>query len=313
MKWLYTGSALFVFCFVQVGCKVRQSDSGVKLDNGIIVDAKSKNKINHVFAVTLINRAKGLAGGCTGTAVSADTMIFAAHCVYDVDAVTPMPDNRLFSIGNAQVCVSNATLTNVCASNVYISQNYLPTNTKQMTYDVAIAIFDNKPFKAFAEIENGKLAVTEEVAMVGYSKVGVPTDATSTKAWGFNTIVQFLSDITIVSVKSTIRKGYGVAVSPGDSGGPLFRSCKLAGIASRMTLTDPKYSLHTNLTWSENREWLIQTKQIHAHICGLHALDATFCPVTARIRPNPDPQEEVVYPCIEAPLASTIPASVPRK
>jgi hypothetical protein len=122
-----------------------------------------------------------------------------------------------------------------------------------------------------------------EVVMVGFAPLSAGQTKLDTKRWGYNSIAGVDRESSIVSVYG--KSAHAVAVSPGDSGGPMFSDCKVIGVASRMVVFESesdsssrKISLHTNITTQQNLSWLrTLQREEGAHICGLSGVDNSLC------------------------------------
>jgi hypothetical protein len=258
-----------------VGC--RDYTSGVKIDEGRPIDATTANKADAVYSILISHEGKG--GGCTGTAVSHDTFVFAAHCIENGNSDSGIPG---VALARGKVCVSNALVQDLCTEKTFVPSNYNDGNPRKMAYDVAVSIFPEGSFKTFADVRREPVTAGLPIVLVGYSKVGLSSQNGSSKRWGRNVVDSFLSNITIVS--NFRGDADGVGVSPGDSGGPIFIGCKISGVASRMSGEGAgKQNLHTNLTWPENQTWLEGLSSQGATLCGLHS-NAAKCSDAARFR-----------------------------
>ncbi|MEY4632195.1 MAG: Trypsin [Pseudomonadota bacterium] len=268
--------------------------SDLKIDSGTSITAQSKNRVPAVHWL----------GNCTGTAVSHNTLLYAAHCT---GSGTPegsmgrMPD---------QVCI-NKNLANpdnpsvgACSTSLFVHPGYINTNYR---YDVAIGVFPDNTFKNYFPLQMEAPRRGAKVFLVGYSSENMPDTGVGAKRWGYNTIARMDDDDAIISNYGSSASN--VAVSPGDSGGPLFHDCKVLGVASRMSTEGQKFSLHTNLTLSKTRSWMQElVKGGGANICGLSETDQAHCLATAvggwdsELRGKDQVQE---FPC--APSSVTVP------
>lgn len=298
LRYVATGCAILLAWFVS--CQPASQDEGMRsdlrIDSGISITQRSENKATAVYSIN----------GCTATAVSANTLVFAAHCLGDAghDA------KGNIALVNTRVCAQNYLIRggSNCTNTVMVPLEWATQSALQYAYDVAVAVFKDKPFKTFMPIATQPINVGDPVLLVGYSSEYLNDTSEGSKRWGRNTISSKLSNITLVS---TYRgNADGVAVSPGDSGGPLLKeSCELAGVASRMTTdSSEKSSLHTNLTWEKNQAWLQSLSTEGAHICGMHGADPVLCSPAAQVRPMSFANKET-FPCSEDPNAA--PATPP--
>ncbi len=237
--------------------------SQLKIDSGLYIDQNSQNIVPGVVYL----------GNCTATAVSDNTLITAAHCV---DRANFISDDQL----NDKICVRSGNIANgKCSIALYMPKKYRISSRGEdrgYEYDVAVAVFESGTFKNFFKVQQNPAATGDKVSLVGYSQENPGSGSSSSKRWGYNKISKFDSPGEIVSEYA--RSVDGVAVSPGDSGGPLFSNqCEILGVASRMTVESNKKSLHTNLTWSENIAWMKGLEAKGAYFCGLSGLANNRC------------------------------------
>ena len=258
-----------------VGCLRGQLPvaSQLEIDKGTYITYWSQNKAKPVIEIL----------GCTATIVSANTIITAAHCV---GAVT---DSRFEGeTVYYQACIDTKEYKSQCTNKIHVpnefiirGKNGVDTGKRNFKYDVAVLVFEATPFKSFFKLRERSVEKGMEIIMVGYSEKEMTEKKSSSKRWGINTVAQVdAEENTIGSQLSS-----GVAISPGDSGGPLLHDCQLVGVASRMLVAkDPKTSLHTNVLVPALRKFLLETTEKGANICGLMAKDEKSCPANQEYR-----------------------------
>ncbi len=250
---------LLIPIFIFLSCTVRNNLSTTQIDSGQYISREnSSNTVPGVFFI----------GNCTATAVSSSTVITAAHCVSD-DGV---------NISTSQMCrKSQGSGYQKCTNKIFIPPKYAG---EDFTYDVAVAVFEPGTFAEYFALRSWPIASGEPAVFVGYSSdeaSDFELEKNGSKRWGRNLIREITSN-------HEIKTYYGgnmneVAVSPGGSGGPLFTECYLAGVASRMSSgTANKYSVHTDLTYSENLNWLASLQDNKgAYFCGAGGNDPKYC------------------------------------
>lgn len=276
-----------LFCapiLIPISCKSLNPISRTKIDAGESINQSSQNKVEGVFHTFTKKAGASSGGACTGTAVSTSTAITAAHCLYDRgDQV----DKNTGKISGKQYCVSNAIYKDVCSSELYVSALYprLEQSGGRGT-DLGWVVFPEGTFKYFFPMNAGALSVGDEILMVGYSEEKLSDKSNGSKRFGWNRVSSFQT-----AARSDIFTNYAsrfenVAVSPGDSGGPLMKECLVSGIASRMTEEANKKSIHTNLTHPENVA-LLKSGIGGAYFCGLTGGDPFQCPPEAMYVPKP--------------------------
>jgi V8-like Glu-specific endopeptidase len=262
-----------------------EPSSSVKIDSGWFVGNGGDG--DHTIPAVMY------LGNCTSTAVSDNTLVTAGHCVdHGADA-----DGRLAQ----SICIRSGSMAlDKCSEAVYIQQAW--DESEAFRYDVAVAIFPRGTFTRYFEVNDATTRVGDPFMLVGYSQANLPGGAEHSKRWGYNRIAGFDEQTVIVSTYAGSQRA--VAVSPGDSGGPLFsKSCKLTGVASRMAEGGIKQSLHTNLTDPENRAWLKSLRAKGAEFCGLSGARAEHCAAEGRAAPRETSTAasgQDAFPCTES-------------
>jgi hypothetical protein len=258
--------------------------SAVQIDGGTFITGESKNKVPGVMFI----------GNCSSTAVSTNTLVTAAHCVVSGGQVS------------RQVCIRSGNIANgKCSTKILVPEPY--RQREFFPNDVAVIVFDDAPFTKYFEMADRLPAVGDSVLMVGYSddNRGNAAADKGSKRWGKNTIASVSGDNRTTIVSRFSGSSNGVAVSPGDSGGPLFKDCRLIGVASRMSTGGaPKTSLHTNIL-GDNRDFMNSLTAQGAYYCGLTGRDSRFCPAAGRATPITNPGRETEgegFPCSESPV-----------
>ena len=271
-----------VFMFVlTISCK---DFSGLFIDDGALIG--QSNSVAGVFKINTNNSE------CTAQAVSANlsertmTAITAAHCVDKVSSPTSQ--------------ITTGAMSGATSRNIYFPQEYSYGGELASAYDMAVIVFENIDPVGFFSLRHtlDTLKTGEQFYMVGYSDHNIQGGQFGPKAWGQN-VVQALArgDITINSSGTQ-----GHTVSPGDSGGGAFTSCKLMGVASRYVSSDRtgKDNLHTNLLWTGQNQNVegnfrylenIQRQNPNAYICGLHGWDERHCPLSHLFYQDRDPSQ----------------------
>jgi hypothetical protein len=263
-----------LFLVALTGCGKEEQHSDVKIDSGRFITATSENKVSGVVSIS----------GCTATIVSDNTVITAGHCVSD----------------GGQLCVAaTASSPKVCTNRVYT-----PSDWKFQVWesDLAVAIFPNSTFKNYFEVATEAVQRNQQVVMVGYSKYSISSQdqGKGSKRWGRNIVGSFqLGNVIVTTYGSSADK---VAVNPGDSGGPMFHECKLVGVTSRTSgygTFEGKKSLHTNVQFKKNMDFLTAMKDKGASYCGLPGTSAERCPLSGRAEKIATNNNEE-FPCSES-------------
>ncbi len=291
-------AASFVLGLFAAACSSQHARSGaeLKIDSGWFVGEGGTGDHN-VPAVMWL-------GMCTSTAVSDNTLLFAGHCVGQGGTADGKMSNH--------ICIQSGTMAkDACAETVWVPPSW--NASENFHQDLAVAIFKRGTFKRYFEINEGSVKVGDKVFLVGYSQANLDRQDKGSKRWGFNTIAEFDDENVIVSRYGSSADN--VAVSPGDSGGPLFKDCKVSGIASRMDEGGQKTSLHTNVTDKDNIAWFKTLRAQGAEFCGLADAKAGFCDTAARAEPRPAAGAaggQPVFPCSETGNAGAGPTAPPK-
>jgi hypothetical protein len=126
--------------------------------------------------------------------------------------------------------------------------------------------------------------VDDPVVLVGFSPDNLADASKGSKRFGWNMIDRIRDDDRNEIWTSYRRKFTGAGISPGDSGGPLLKDCKVIGVASGASYFAGKTGWHTNLTNADNRKTLQKAALQGAYFCGLTGNDPLKCPPTALYR-----------------------------
>jgi V8-like Glu-specific endopeptidase len=302
------GMIALIAVFDLASCSNSASVSRVKIDSGESINQNSANKVDGVFITFTTVIGSNFGNSCSGTAVSTNTVMTAGHCVYaEGEKVGPN-----YKVLGKKFCVSNAIYDNICSSEIYVNPTY-PAHSRESNggHDFAFVVFPKDTFKAYFRVSTDSVRPGDSVLFVGYSEANLEQGA-SKKRFGYNKVSGLLG-----SHRNDIFSDYGhgfenVAVSPGDSGGPLFKSCEITGVASRMDEDNsPKVSIHTNLT----HPLTVQTFRSApggAYFCGLSGDDEAYCPKAAAYGVKPGlVQGSKEFPC-EVDSTGTTPPVPPK-
>lgn len=193
-------------------------------------------------------------GNCTGTFVSDTTLITAAHCVRAPNRTTGVV-NQTISLPRQGDVKSLKVLANVRSN-----QNVSP-------HDSAIVIFPPGTAKATMPLHRTAAKVGDKIMLVGYGGE-VWGGRAGTKRKGTNELTEVARGYLISERRgNNPNSGEGVAVAPGDSGGPLFIDNALAGIASGGGLGSN--SIHVDLQSDTSKAFLELAVKAGAVIPGV--------------------------------------------
>lgn len=194
----------------------------------------------------------GSGGLCTGSFVGPNTLLTASHCVG--------PTSRVF-------------VKRYEATSVKVIEH--PDSTDEVEpNDLAIVIFADNTATKWTRLAAQPPKRGDEVQMIGYGSCTTwdGADTGTRRCMGKNKISSISDDNMIRTARSA-----GVAVSPGDSGGPMFNSDEtIVGVASGGYAGSS--SLHVNVFLPANVKFLKDTVHQHgAIICGLEGFNHPAC------------------------------------
>lgn len=231
--WLMVTS-LFL---LTLNCSNLENTSNIKVSNG-----KEIADTEYPSVIMLFDQAKG--GLCTGTFISDDTVITAAHCTMgsnDIDAKGKV--NHTLYIAKL-IDIKQKKIEKLATSvAVYRNPAWDAEFKKQQvnSYDLGLVVFPKGTAKEVSQISGEIAQQGEKLTIVGYGLDYVPKDAKDVdpssvgkKRIGYNSVLMLKDGFIYFSgaVKTTTADGTNANASMGDSGGPLFIDDKLAGITS---------------------------------------------------------------------------------
>lgn len=271
---------LILLISLSIGCSAGNGEKTSRTDSdnqsGGSHSSKSKRCLNlvngtktgdfpSVYQIATINLKTNAVGGCTGTFVSDNTFITAAHCIPCNPKELPI---RL--MGNTDTISYQLTREDLeskpQALNVFMSdQNYCDGKAlNPWRPDVAIVIFPPKTTNKYAVLAKERLPETTPVTLVGYGMTDKTMlsnpEAKNTKRYGYNQLITRPSTVAPAQPEAYEIIGRGRTSSSdtngivatdtmgvhGDSGSPLFKrdSDTIIGILSGGTTVDQRYSAY---------------------------------------------------------------------
>jgi V8-like Glu-specific endopeptidase len=189
---------------------------------------------------------------CTGSFVGPNTLLTASHCVR----------------AGSKVFVKRYETTSIKVIEHPESTDEVEPN------DLAIVMFADNTATKWTRLSAQPPKRGDEVQMIGYGSCTTwdGADTGTRRCMGKNKISSFSDDDMIRTARSA-----GVAVSPGDSGGPMFNGDEtIVGVASGGYAGSS--SLHVNVFLPANVKFLQDTVRRHgAIICGLEGFNHPAC------------------------------------
>jgi hypothetical protein len=203
--------------------------------------------------------------GCTGTFVSPNTLITAAHCSYGCEGKAKDCPNQVFRTKHNKDSIKS-----------FIS----PKFGSGYGPDLRVVIFPDGTSKDFYRL--GPSKVGDSVTLVG-----IGLKSSKGKRVG-----------TITSKESNVLKGTGGIISSGDSGGPVLLSGNILTGVIYMANSGSEFMV-TNLFSDDSMELLKRSVQEGAVICGFNGSEcgsgqgSTQQPVKSTADPSQDPSPQV--------------------
>jgi hypothetical protein len=253
------------------GCQGTKSESQSTSTN----DARSANScfalvngqldVNGDYnAVVPLKNGRSL---CTGTFVSDNTLLTAAHCV------TPSaPGGGLKTLINGRVVVPLKALLSPMPDG----------KEREPKDDVAVIVFEDGTSDTWFELSRFPPKIGQRVTIVGFGQTDFVGDNRSDekRRYGENTISDLPDKGATIKYELTVNNdgnaiGSDVMTGRGDSGGPLFLGNGLLGIVSRGEGKINKGKLieyDANLVTFEMEKFLRSTLKSGAKINGLELL-----------------------------------------
>ena len=228
-KTLKLLTATFGLGLALTNCGTEQG-SDIKIANGTVIPETSYPSV-----VLLYDQAGSI---CTGTFVTEEIVITAAHCTMsgDVDAKGQV-DLTLGIIEVEDMAAGKATLI-AKSTKIYRNPEWDRNGRNVNRYDLGLVYFPKGTARAVSKISQSAAQSGDDFTIVGYglNQTNDLSDGSSSgvKRVGYNKISGvsggFLQFTGVT--KTSSGDGSEASSSSGDSGGPLFVDGELAGVTS---------------------------------------------------------------------------------
>lgn len=229
---------------------------------------------------------------CSGTFVSGNTILTAAHCLTD--------DN------NGEIRAGDVRYKNTTASKLFRHSKYEDGSGQTRDsggldiYDVGVLVFASEIAPAHVDLAPAEPAVGTKVLMVGYGD----TDRS-------NAGVKFKGENAIAGIQQNgmlrVQRADGVTAGSGDSGGTVLANGKLV---ANMVGGNDNVTLMSSFLNPGVTAFLKETVAAGAKICGFAGLDCNAQPTptpTPSPTPTPAPTPTVPNPKPSLPTTPTTP------
>ncbi len=211
---------------------------------------------------------------CTGTWIADNAFLTANHCLNKVDGsdlrFVPGNDFRSLSLGDAYTRgVAPKKVLHYGHTREFFNTSN-PTHTKE---DIAIAIFDRAQSDHVSTLVDDRPTAGQTVNMIGYGLPEVNGDTNIVKRIGSNVVGSYPSYQNSIVVGKTSGDARTAAL-PGDSGSPLLKDDKIAGVLSSYIVLNGENSnndpivinVYVDILSPEVRKILLEAKEYGASI-----------------------------------------------
>lgn len=214
-------------------------------------------------AVVMIETPSGY---CTGTFVSDNTLITAAHCANN----SPTGGIKYKKIVPIEIT----------------HYGKLAGSKSKVWEDLLIVIFPAGTSKSFASLSNQAPKIGDRITIFGYGQTDLINDnkPDGKKRKGYNTLTNIQENNTVLTYEAPrnhegVAKGEKAMTGRGDSGGPLFlQGGGLVGIVSRGSLEPQMIEYDVNLFSSESLKLMEAAITRGAKITGIENVRAATDP-----------------------------------
>ncbi len=217
----------------------------------------------------------GASASCTATWVSANTIITAAHCLYD-------QGRKLTNVVVSRGAGKGAKAIKVLTHPKYVDSQTVPIDS----YDVGVLVFPANSSPEYIPVAPAAPAANDGIVIVGYGKYDHANGSSGgQKRIGSNNISE-IDRQGRLTFEGTPRpttggqdgSGQNVVNSQGDSGGPMLFNERIIGVSSsvdaNLTASGELRGHYENLRHGPIESWLRSTIAEGAVIKGLAGDDA---------------------------------------
>ena len=249
---------------------VADNGAALKVVNGKVIGASE-----HPEVVLL-----GTPGGkplCTGTFITHELVLTAAHCTRQGDEVYhngKLIDNKSLTLLSIIDPAKQEYKIQAVPISVYRHPLWLTTaihNKELNKYDIGLVEFPKDTSPYVAEIAANTPKAGDDLVLVGYGLDYVPgqyddhvdRSSAGTKRLGTNTVEKVEDGMILFNAASKTTKADGLnsGSSQGDSGGPMFVHGKLVGVTSGGSFSGSWKDYYTDATSPTSQVFIHETME----------------------------------------------------
>jgi|GEM_PF-2130094 len=256
-------------------CKQIDDSSKTLVTDGKIMADTDKPAIVQISA----DLGGGSAASCTATWVSHNTIITAAHCLWD-------QGRKLSNVKVSRGAGAGAKAVKVLTHPKYVDAQSVPIDN----YDVGVLIFPDNSSTESIPVAQAAPQGGDPIMIVGFGKYDHSNGSSGGKKRFGNNKITDVDRQGRLNFEGSARPttggddgtGESSVNSQGDSGGPMLFKERIIGVSSsvdsRLTAGGKLRGHYENLRHAPIEAWLIETTKGGANIRGLTGDDTTTTP-----------------------------------